>query len=100
MPANRLNTVTARLGQFYPLPNLPGSGAAGTGINPTENTPILEAADRESLRIDHKLTDRSQLAYSALFVWFGHNPSPSHRVRSRRRGPRPDLRPLEPRRPA
>ncbi len=76
IPSNRLNPVTARLGQLYPLPNLAGTGAAGTGVNLTENIPIPESADRESFRIDHKLTAKDQLAYSMLFGWFGPNPSP------------------------
>jgi len=76
IPSNRLNAVTARLGQLYPLPNLAGTGPAGTGVNLTQNIPIPEEADRESLRIDHRLTGKDQLAYSILFGWFGPNPSP------------------------
>ena len=76
IPTDRVNAVTARLGQLYPLPNQPGTGPAGTGVNLTQNIPIPEGADRESFRIDHRMTGKDQLAYSILFGWFGPNPSP------------------------
>jgi hypothetical protein len=76
IPTARLNTVTQRLGQLYPLPNMPGTGAAGTGVNLTENISTTQAVDRGSVRVDEKLSDSTQLAFSFLTENLGPNPSP------------------------
>ncbi|MGH9665991.1 MAG: carboxypeptidase regulatory-like domain-containing protein, partial [Bryobacteraceae bacterium] len=75
IPADRLNTVTQRLGQLYPLPNLAGTGAAGTGVNLTENVPIPQRVDRGSFRVDNKLSDKDQLSFSMMVADLGPNPS-------------------------
>lgn len=70
IPANRLNPVTRRLGELYPLPNLPG-----TGQNLVENIPLPENVDRLSFRIDHRLSSRDQLSATSMFGFLGPNPS-------------------------
>lgn len=70
IPANRLSPVSQRLGQLWPLPNLPG-----TGVNLTENIPLPENVDRTSFRIDHKLTSRDQLSGTVMLGYLGPNPS-------------------------
>ncbi len=75
IPSDRLNPVTQRLGQLYPLPNLPGTGAAGTGVNLTQNVPIPQGVNRGSFRVDQTITDKDQLSYSMMFAYLGPNPS-------------------------
>ncbi|MBS1827947.1 MAG: TonB-dependent receptor [Acidobacteria bacterium] len=75
IPSTRLNPVTARLGQLYPLPNTAGTGAAGTGVNLVENIGIPQGVERGSYRIDHKLSDKDQLAFAMMFGYLGPNPS-------------------------
>ncbi len=70
IPQTRLNPVTQRLGQLWPLPNL-----SGTGVNLTENIPLPEDVDRTSLRIDHKLSSKDQLSGTVMFGYLGPNPS-------------------------
>ena len=74
IPASRLNSVTARLGQLYPLPNLPGTGPAGTGVNLTQNIGITQEVERGSFRIDHRISDQTQLGFSFLIADLGPNP--------------------------
>ena len=74
IPSNRLNPVTTRLGQLYPLPNQPGTGPAGTGLNLTQNISTNQGVDRGSARIDERITDRTQLAFSFLAEDLGPNP--------------------------
>ncbi len=76
IPASRQNAVTRQLTDiFYPLPNLPGAGPAGTGINLTENISNPEDADRISYRLDHRLTSKDQLSFSNMIGKLGPNPS-------------------------
>jgi len=75
IPSTRLNPVTARLGQLYPLPNTAGTGPAGTGVNLVENIGIPQGVERGSFRLDHKLSDNDQLSYSMMFGYLGPNPS-------------------------
>ncbi|MEO7142319.1 MAG: TonB-dependent receptor [Bryobacteraceae bacterium] len=75
IPTSRLNTVTQRLGQLYPLPDLAGTGAAGTGVNLTQNVPIPQGVDRSSFRIDHRISDKDQLSFSTMIAYLGPNPS-------------------------
>jgi hypothetical protein len=74
IPPSRLNPVTARLGQLYPLPNLQGTGPAGTGVNLTQNIGIAQQVERGSFRIDHRISDQSQLGFSFLIEDLGPNP--------------------------
>ncbi len=76
IPAERLNTVDQRLGQLYPLPNTAGTGPAGTGVNLVQNIPFLSSVQRGSFRIDHRLSDNTQLGFSFLKENVGPNPSP------------------------
>ncbi len=75
IPSNRLNPVTQRLGQLYPLPNQPGTGPAGTGVNLIQNVPIPQSVNRGSFKIDQTLTDKDQLSYSMMIAYLGPNPS-------------------------
>ncbi|HUQ91994.1 MAG TPA: carboxypeptidase-like regulatory domain-containing protein [Bryobacteraceae bacterium] len=70
IPQSRLNPVTQRLGQLWPLPNLPG-----TGVNLIENIPLPEDVDRTSFRIDHKLSSKDQLSGTMMLGYLGPNPS-------------------------
>ena len=75
IPADRLNPVTQKLMQLYPLPNTAGTGAAGTGLNLTENLAIPEYVDRYSVRVDHTFSAKDQV-YGGLMVGnLGPNPS-------------------------
>ena len=74
IPSDRLNPVAARLGQLYPLPNQPGTGPAGTGVNLTQNINTDQGVDRGSARIDERISDKTQLAFSFLAEDLGPNP--------------------------
>jgi hypothetical protein len=76
IPAPRINQVDARLGQLYPLPNTAGTGPAGTGINLVQNISYVSEVQRGSFRIDHNLSDHTQLGFSFLQENVGPNPSP------------------------
>jgi hypothetical protein len=76
IPSSRINTVDQQLGNLYPLPNTPGTGPAGTGVNLTQNIPYLSEVQRGSFRIDHHISDRTQLGFSFLREDVGPNPSP------------------------
>jgi hypothetical protein len=76
IPAPRINTVDTRLGQLYPLPNTAGTGPVGTGINLVQNISYLSEVQRGSLRIDHHISDKTQLGFSFLQENVGPNPSP------------------------
>lgn len=76
IPAGRLNTVDQKLGQLYPLPNTAGTGPAGTGVNLVQNIPYVSSVQRGSFRIDHRLSDNTQLGFSFLKENVGPNPSP------------------------
>jgi hypothetical protein len=70
IPASRLSPVTRQLSQLFPLPNQPG-----TGVNLVENIPLPENVDRNSFRIDHRLSAKDQLSGTVLFGYLGPNPS-------------------------
>jgi hypothetical protein len=76
IPSDRLNTVDQRLGQLYPLPNTVGTGPAGTGVNLVQNIPYLSTVQRGSFRLDHRLSDSTQVGFSFLKENVGPNPSP------------------------
>lgn len=75
IPSERLNPVTKRLGDLYPTPNRPGTGAAGTGINLTENLPLNEYVNRYSARVDHTLSNTDQIYGTMMIAHLGPNPS-------------------------
>jgi len=70
IPSARLNPVSRQLGQLFPLPNQPG-----TGVNLVENIPLPENVDRNSFRIDHRLSSKDQLSGTVLIGHLGPNPS-------------------------
>jgi len=74
IPSTRLNPVTQRLGQLYPIPNMPGTGPAGTGVNLVENISTNQAVDRGSIRVDERISDKTQVAFSFLTQNLGPNP--------------------------
>ena len=74
IPSNRLNPVTQRLGQLCPLPNMPGTGTAGTGVNLVENIATNQTVDRGSVRVDQRISDKTQLAFTFLTQNLGPNP--------------------------
>ncbi len=76
IPTSRLNAVTKRLADLYPLPNTAGTGPMGTGINLVENIPWAEHVNRWSFRVDHNFSERDQLGGSMTIVNLGPNPSP------------------------
>jgi Carboxypeptidase regulatory-like domain/TonB dependent receptor len=75
IPSTRINPVDVRLGQLYPLPNTAGTGAAGTGVNLVQNIGYQSGVQRGSFRIDHHISDQTQLAFSYLQENVGPNPS-------------------------
>ncbi len=75
IPTTRLNPVDQRLLQLYPLPNTPGTGVAGTGVNLVQNIGYLSEVQRGSARVDQHISDRTQLGFSFLWEDVGPNPS-------------------------
>jgi len=75
VPGDRLNPVTRRLGDLYPLPNQPGTGAAGTGNNLIENLSIPEDVNRWSSRVDHSVSSKHQVYGTLMWANLGPNPS-------------------------
>jgi len=75
IPSARLNPVTKRIGDMYPLPTTAGTGAAGTGVNLTENVPLSEYVNRYSARGDHMLTNKDQIYGTIMIAHLGPNPS-------------------------
>jgi hypothetical protein len=61
IPQNRLSPVARELAEFYPLPNLPGTGAAGTGFNFITSLSNKPTINNWSLRIDHTVTGRDRI---------------------------------------
>jgi hypothetical protein len=76
IPTTRLNSVDQRLLQLYPLPNTPGTGVAGTGVNLVQNIGYLSEVQRGSARVDHHISAGTQLGFSFLYEDVGPNPSP------------------------
>ena len=53
---------------------MPGTGPAGTGVNLVENISTSQTVDRGSVRVDERLTDKTQFAFSFLTQNLGPNP--------------------------
>jgi hypothetical protein len=75
IPNTRLNTVDQKLGNLYPLPDTAGTGAAGTGTNLVQNIGYLSSVQRGSVRLDHRLSESTQLGFTLLVEDLGPNPS-------------------------
>ena len=61
IPAARLNAAAQALVAYYPLPNQPGSGAAGTGNNYVTNLSNRPQLNNWSIRLDHSIGSRDRL---------------------------------------
>src|ERR1700704_4973209 len=72
IPRDRLNPASQELVKFYPIPNLPGSGAAGTGFNYSTNLSNQPELDNWSVRLDHNLSDRDRIF--GRFISFTNGP--------------------------
>ena len=60
IPRDRLSSASQELVKFYPIPNLPGSGAAGAGFNYSTNLSNQPELDNWSIRSQF-LRSRSRL---------------------------------------
>lgn len=70
IPPSMLNSVDLKLQDLlFPLPNRPG-----TGINTVELIPFTIGATRNSLRVDHKLSENNQIRGTFLSALYGPNP--------------------------
>ncbi len=61
IPTSRLSAAALELVKFYPEPNQPGTGAAGTGFNYSTNLSNQPKLNNWSLRLDHSLNDRNRI---------------------------------------
>lgn len=75
IPSGRINPVTKKLQEFYPAPNLPGTGAAGTGNNFNRVLPNPQDVNRYSIRVDHEITQKDQ--FYARFLYSNLGPTPA-----------------------
>lgn len=72
VPAARFDSRSKALMAYVPLPNLPGTGAAGTLNNLVTNVPQVFNINRMGGRIDHRLSDRDNLSF--VFTRSNGNP--------------------------
>jgi outer membrane receptor protein involved in Fe transport len=72
IPRDRLSSASQELVKFYPTPNLPGSGAAGTGFNYSTNLSNQPELDNWSIRLDHNFSDRDRIF--GRFISFTNGP--------------------------
>ncbi|MEO7653487.1 MAG: hypothetical protein ABIZ80_23760 [Bryobacteraceae bacterium] len=61
IPSGRLHPASQELVKYYPIPNLPGSGAAGTGFNYSTNLSNQPELNNWSTRLDHSFSDRDRI---------------------------------------
>ncbi|HWB98795.1 MAG TPA: carboxypeptidase-like regulatory domain-containing protein, partial [Bryobacteraceae bacterium] len=61
IPTNRLQSASQALVKYYPLPNLPGTGSAGTGFNYSTNLSNQPELNNWSIRIDHTFSDKDRV---------------------------------------
>ncbi|MBL8231973.1 MAG: TonB-dependent receptor [Bryobacterales bacterium] len=61
IPSNRLSPQALRLLEFYPQPNTPGSGAAGTGLNYVTTVGNIIDVNRYSAKVDHQFNSRNSI---------------------------------------
>jgi hypothetical protein len=62
IPAGRLNPQAQKLLEFVPLPNTPGSGAAGTGNNYVTSVGNVIDVNRYSIKIDHNFNSLNSIS--------------------------------------
>ncbi|MBS1800717.1 MAG: TonB-dependent receptor [Acidobacteria bacterium] len=71
IPASRINPVTSRLlSLLYPLPT-----QGGTGTNTYELVPYTSVANRFSLRVDHRFSDKDQIRGTVMLAHYGPSPT-------------------------
>lgn len=61
IPLERISPVSRRLLEYYPLPNAPGTGPAGTGFNHTLSLSNQPTLDNWSARVDHNFSERDRI---------------------------------------
>lgn len=61
IPTARLDPRAVRLGSFMPLPNTPGTTAAGTGLNYVANVGNVIDVNRSSIRGDHHFNSANSI---------------------------------------
>ena len=64
IPTSRIDSRSVALLKFLPLPNLPGTGPAGTISNYVGNISNISDINRYGVRVDHKLGNKDNLAGS------------------------------------
>lgn len=81
IPSGRIDSRAARLGAFMPLPNTPGTTAAGTGLNYVANVGNVIDVNRYSARGDHHFNAANSinavLTYSKGSPYFVFNGGPN-----------------------
>lgn len=61
IPTDRISSVSKNLLEYYPLPNIQGTGAAGTGFNNVAVLSNQPQTDNWSARIDHSFSERDRI---------------------------------------
>jgi hypothetical protein len=82
IPTSRLDSrVQTVLSQFVPLPNQPGTAAAGTGNNYVTSVGNIFGVNRYSAKIDHNLNEKNvftvNMSYNAGSPYFVANGTPA-----------------------
>ena len=68
IPSSRFDSRAVRLGSFMPLPNTPGTNAAGTGLNYVANVGNVIDVNRSSLRGDHHFNSANSINVVATYA--------------------------------
>ena len=71
IPTARINSVSQQLMTLLmPLPT-----TSGTGVNTFEQVSLTSEANRFSVRMDHRLTDKDQIRFTYLRAFYGPSPT-------------------------
>ncbi|MEX2261812.1 MAG: TonB-dependent receptor [Bryobacteraceae bacterium] len=80
IPASRIDPRSARLLEFVPLPNSPGTGPAGTGQNYVTSVGNIIDVNRYTARVDHQIDSHNSINasfnYSKGSPYFVYNGGP------------------------
>ncbi len=80
IPTTRIDSRATTMAGFMPVPNTPGTGAVGTGINYVDNIPNTIDVNRYTSRIDHTFNASNSinavLSYSKGSPYFVSNGGP------------------------
>ena len=72
IPADRITAISKQFMAFMPIPNRPGTGAAGLGSNFVGNVSQFQPNDRYSIRADYQLSDKDTI--TGRYFWTNNGP--------------------------